>query len=153
MKQKGFTLIEIMVSLGILTTIGGMGIAAYNSFDSVQRVKQATLTLENNLRYAQASALSSLVPDPACTRLDGYVFRAENATTYKIQGRCDSGDYSLRTVTLPPGASLIGPFPFEIIFQVLTRGVINAGTVTVQNYDGTKKFDITVDATGSISGP
>lgn len=56
---KGFTLIEIMLSLTLVSIIGGMIIPMYRTFMIRNDLDIATMTLAQNLRRAQSLSQSS----------------------------------------------------------------------------------------------
>jgi len=58
----GFTLIEIIVTVTIISIITAVGIASYNSFQKNQEIKTAAAELKNNLRFYQAKALAGEKP-------------------------------------------------------------------------------------------
>ena len=70
--MKGFTLIEILVAVGIAMVIVGGVIVNYNAYNDTQKVKQVAQTLKNNLRFAQAQALAGRKPTSGCTTLVGF---------------------------------------------------------------------------------
>ncbi len=58
MFKKGFTLIEIILSIAIITVITGIGIPVYQSFQNRNDLDIATVTFVQNLRRAQVLAQS-----------------------------------------------------------------------------------------------
>lgn len=56
--KKGFTLIELIVVIGVILIISVITILNYNSYTDKQRVKQAGLTLRSDLRLARTKATS-----------------------------------------------------------------------------------------------
>jgi prepilin-type N-terminal cleavage/methylation domain-containing protein len=161
--QFGYTMIELMVVMLIITTVTVIGLAGYNRFNDAQRVKQAALTLKNNLRLAQNNAFSSLKPnDPQCKVLNSYKVIYIDINHYDIKPNCFTAldpqnnpinptDFTGDRYTLPISVSMSD---FETIeFGVLTRGVTGATTITLKGvYMGDNKL-ITISSSGDISGP
>lgn len=58
-KQKGFTMIEILLSFAIIGIIGGMTMPMYRTFMIRNDLDVAVSTVAQNLRRAQALAVSS----------------------------------------------------------------------------------------------
>ena len=48
--KKGFTLVEILITLAVLGTAVGVGTASYVSFNERQVVEQVALELKNNFK-------------------------------------------------------------------------------------------------------
>ncbi len=57
--RKGFTLLDMLLSVSLLAIIGGMVIPSYHTFIVRNDLDLATATLASNLRRAQALSLSS----------------------------------------------------------------------------------------------
>ena len=91
--QKGFTLIEMLISITVMSLIVGGGIASYMSFNEKQTVLEATNQLKAYLRKAQAQARNGLVI--SCTSsLMGYRLYADTSVSpveVRIEERCDIG--------------------------------------------------------------
>jgi len=156
--MKGFTLIELVVSVAISLVVTGFIIVNYNSYNEIQTLKQAALTLKNNLRYAQSKASTGGKPTPTppmvspiCTKLTGYtVSFVENA--YSIQASCDPEGLvgEMRSIDLPSGVTF-SPVPLPFSFPVLSRGT-TLDTVTILQLIGSgKQYGIQVSPGGDIS--
>ena len=149
--MKGFTLIEVIVSVSIaLALVGGM-IVNYNGYNDRQTLKQTALTLKNNLRFAQAKAQSGEKPAPACTELIGWAVTFVSGG-YATQASCNPeglvGD--ITSVTFPSGVTA-SPVPAAIIFRVLSRGtmLVSAETITLSGFSQT--YALEVSPGGDIS--
>lgn len=148
--KKGFTLIELIVAIGIsLLAVGGL-IVNYNNYNDNQRLKQAALTLKNNLRFAQTQAVSAKKPASGCTQLVGYTVSFTSGT-YAIVGACTEGAVGdVLSVTLPSGITF-SPVPSSFIFDVLNRGLVGSDVVTITLVGITKSYRIQVSAGGDIN--
>ena len=56
--QKGFTLIELMVTITIVAVLLSVGIPAFNSVVNQQQLKGATETLASDFRRARSAAIA-----------------------------------------------------------------------------------------------
>lgn len=140
--QKGLTLIEILVSVVILTTVIGIGVAGYNNFNENQKVKQAALTVKNNLRFAQEKANSAIKPNTGgveenkdCYKLQLYRFLIapphqhlnDDPATYEISARCSCDPNDICDDTAGPGSNLdfydsqIYKLPSSVFFTEFTE--------------------------------
>lgn len=123
--HKGFTLIEIMVAVGISLLLTGSVFVGFNSFSSSQRLKQTALNFKNNLKLAQVKAQSGQKPT-GCDSLVSYrvVFTSRS---YIIRARCkvannevDLGE--LLQFDLPIDVTL-SAYPPYINYKPLSAGI------------------------------
>lgn len=150
--MKGFTLIEVIISVTISLLLMGAIIANYNSYNDNQSLKQAALTLKNSLRFAQGKALSGEKPQLGCTTLVGWDITFA-ASSYVLRANCtpegETGDVT--TTTLPGTISLTAPLPPTITFNVLNKGTSLAATQTIKLTGRSKKYVIEVTPSGDIN--
>lgn len=163
--MKGFTLIEVVISIAIGLLATGIILVNYNSYNDTQTLKQAGLTLKNNLRFAQEKAVSGVKPNSVCSQLSGYSVTF-TASSYIIQALCNpegvTGDTT--TVTLPtkdisftpiptplnmPSVNLPGPSSFA--FEVLSRGTSLESPLTITMIGFGKHYQLVVSPGGDIS--
>lgn len=149
MKTKGFTLIEILVSLAVITTITGLVLVNYNNFNQVERMRQAGRNLRNDMRSIQAKASSGVKPvGVTCTRLEGYQINFQT-NSYNYQPVCTEGLVNpVITVALPSGVAFY-PVPLSQKFNILTGTTDNDAIVTVSTLG--KKYHVQVSKSGDIS--
>lgn len=138
--KKGFTLIEIIIALIIITTASGFGIANYVRFHNDQMLKETGKTFVNNLRYAQKKALAGEKDTQKCVvgttslPLNGWCLSPQaGGSQYKIYGSCGPkanlktfptiGDI---TVDLPPNIKL--RTTTKTLFQPLGQGPLFPGS-------------------------
>lgn len=99
---QGFTLLEILVVLGVLGILLGIGLPGYVKIMQRQQVAQAAQQLAQDIEAARADARR--LDTCAAVRLP-----TGSATTYSIDSYPDktcSGTPSTRTVTLPSSTRL-----------------------------------------------
>ncbi len=149
--MKGFTLIELVVSIAIGLFLTGLIIANYNSYNDIQVLKQAALTLKNNFRFAQSKAMSGDKPSQ-CTQLSGYSVTFTDASDYSIQALCAPEGLAgaSQKVTLPGGV-ILSPQPGAITFNVLSRGTTLDAPVTITLAGFGKQYDLVVNPSGDVS--
>lgn len=149
--MRGFTLIEVVVSVGISLAVMGAIIVNYNGYNDRQTLKQSALTLKNNLRFVQTKALSGEKPSANCTELSGWTVTFASVG-YSIQARCDpeglQGD--ITSVSLPNGISL-NPVAAAITFQTLSQGTTLAGVATITIAGFNQTYNLEVSPGGDIS--
>lgn len=150
----GFTLIELLVVTTIMAALVGIGIANYNNFNNNQSVKQAAMTVKNNIRFAQSQASSSLKPAgcAGANTLSGYEVGMVDSSTYRVRASCSDGNfYNSTNYKLPQNITFSG-FPGNILFRTNNRGVTNAGDIFVTGPDSIM-YKITVSGSGDVDGP
>jgi prepilin-type N-terminal cleavage/methylation domain-containing protein len=123
--KKGFTLIEVLVVVGLLLLTTGGVVSNYNNYNDRQKVKQATLTLKDNLRLAQTSAMSGNKPTGCSGQLTGYQVAFTSSTLYTITALCAGGNGPTVSISMPSDVSIASPV--TITFSPLT-GEANVAT-------------------------
>jgi prepilin-type N-terminal cleavage/methylation domain-containing protein len=106
-KIKGFTLVELLITLAVLGTAVGVGTASYVSFNERQIVQQAAEDFKSNLRIAQQRALSGETDSVTCNNLElnGWclspVKTGSDITSYRFYGSCGPAVAGVTPVTFP----------------------------------------------------
>jgi prepilin-type N-terminal cleavage/methylation domain-containing protein len=161
--QKGFTLIELVVSVGLMALLVGGSIAGYNRFNERQGVIQAGKEFVSVLRLAQKRASVGDKPDVAgCNggeKLDGYRVQAsQNDSAYTLSPVCGGAVIAAAETSYSISNQLMFHDAVNLQFQVLSMGVQNGvgggGAATIEiGSDSSPGFIyiITVSPAGEIS--
>lgn len=129
-QQLGFTLIEMMVVVGIIMMTTGGGIAAFIRFNDRQNLSSGSKALQTYLRGAQIKARSGDIP-PGCDRLQGYRARLiTGGGSVTLSAVCTNGVVLTDTYALPTG--VVSENNHSIDFANLYGGVTGGGTVVLQ---------------------
>lgn len=136
MKVRGYTLIEILVALTIITLLFSFGFIGYRDFSRRQALAGAAKLLQGNLRKAQQNAISGIKPAGlACDNpqtLIGYNFLVlAGGSEYQIQALCTGGTIVTDDITLSNSLTLTSlPSPNPILFRILGLGtnITNSST-------------------------
>jgi prepilin-type N-terminal cleavage/methylation domain-containing protein len=152
--MKGFTLLEVIVSVAIALLLTGFIVANYNTYNDTQKLKQAALTLKNDLRFAQGKALSGDKPvtdPPSCTQLVGYtlVFY-ENYYTMQPECTPEGLQAPVTQINLTTGITF-SPVPSSFTFRVLSRGTSLGSPVSFILSGNNTQYGIQVSPGGDIS--
>lgn len=143
MENKGFTLLEVLLSVTTIALIAGIGIPFYQSFQNRNELDIAGATFGQSLRRAQV--LSQAV--------DGDIswgVSALNGNIILFKGN----SYSARDISfdevfdLPPSITLSGTS--EIVFTKFNGTPQTTGTLTLTSANNETRT-ITINAKGSIS--
>lgn len=126
---QGYTLVEILVALGIIGLLFGFGFVSFRDYSRRQELNGTADSVRANLRLAQSSAISGEKPDdPDCSSpnvLTGYSFDVISESEYKIEANCIGAAANLveiNSYTLPSDITISTPSPNPIIFKVLGQG-------------------------------
>lgn len=146
----GFTMIELVITVGIsMLLIGGI-VVNYNSFNDDQVLKQAGLTLKNNLRLAQVKTTSVEKPESGCTQLVGYTVTF-SLSSYATQAQCTEGLVGdIATVVLPSGVTF-SPIPSAMTFAALTNTLLSGSSVDVTMQGRSKSYLLQISSNGEIT--
>lgn len=146
--NRGFTLIEMLVVLGIMMTTTGIVMVNYNNFNTTEKLKQTSRNLRNDLRFVQTRASAGLKPVGAtCTTLRGYLV-SFTQYSYRYEAVCSEGLVNPVTVALPSDVTF-PVSPSSIMFNVLT-GTSN-NTVTIPLAAGGRGYELQVSPSGDIN--
>jgi prepilin-type N-terminal cleavage/methylation domain-containing protein len=148
--MKGFTLIEVVVSISIALLVTGLIIANYNTYNDVQTLKQAALTLKNDLRFVQSKASSGEKPTAGCAQLEAWVI-SFTLNTYSYQLQCTDGLVGTATQKLLPSGVTFSPVPSTFSIRVLTKGTTLPDTTLLSLIGSGKRYSITINTSGEIS--
>ncbi|OGH41754.1 MAG: hypothetical protein A3H79_01245, partial [Candidatus Levybacteria bacterium RIFCSPLOWO2_02_FULL_36_8b] len=156
MKQKGFTLIELMIALSIMAVLGTVGIAGFRNYSQIQVLQSAVNDFASVLNTARSRALSQVKPPDICgsaDTLDGYGVKisATSENSYSLILVCSGLNESIdKAKTFPKGISFAdadnGKFFF---FPTLAGGAQAPMQVAISGYGKSKA--VAVDSLGGIS--
>ncbi len=158
--QSGYTLIEILVGLTIISLLFGFGYASFRDFSRRQTLVGTAKSVQGDLRLAQEFALAGQKPDDvSCNSpetLDSYSFKVYSASQYKIEADCTGGAAGIvyKDVNLSPDITLSTPSVNPIKFKVIGTGTnIPSGqstTITLTQSGTNAQLVITVGSGGEI---
>lgn len=157
---RGYTLIELIIVILIMSLLVGVGVAGYRDFSRRQDVQNAGRTLIADLRIAQGAANSGEKP-AGCNALNGVVVDVTSATSYTLcyacnvnytGQRCSQLGFTMKQVTTPGGTTLsvVGTQP--VLFRVLGRGTNLTAVTTINVASGTTGITraVTINPGGRI---
>ncbi len=142
--KKGFTLVEILLVIGVLAMIVGLGITVdFSSFNSTT-LNGEEAKIISLLEKARSRSMSNMFDTTHGFCYDG---ATDNYVIFKGSTCTTTGS------DLIPASTLISEnssttFPATIIFSQLTG---NSTTSTIHITDGTKSKDITINNAGTIN--
>lgn len=157
MKNKGFTLIEILIVMVVILIISSASYVAFIRFNKQQRINSSYEEVRNTFNEARASALSQTINK--CRQSYTLVGHRIDftSTTYTLLEICDLAGvqttYITKSKTLPSEVTLTANPP-SFLFLVLTGEFSNSVSPgspgTIQLTNGTDTKTITVHPIGRI---
>jgi len=159
--QSGFTLIEMIVVLGLMALMLGGSIAGYRKFNERQTVLQGGKEFVSALRLAQKRASVGDKPDVAgCNageKLEGYRVRGSNGeSVYLVVPLCNGVEVTAAEQDYTFSGDVVFKQNVDIRFYVLSRGTDfgaggNSVTIVMGNVQAPGyTFTIQVTRTGEI---
>ncbi len=157
--ERGYTLIEVLVSLTIVGLLFAVGFASFRDFSRRQAVASQVRQLRSDLRFTQELALSGKKPVTCTGLLEGYNFNVVSNTSYKVEALCSTAGpddiaIEVKSATLSPEMTLTTPSLNPVTFKVLGEGsnIPSGQSVTYQVILTATGYaqDVTVSATGEI---
>ncbi len=147
--MNGYTIIELIIAIAVALLISVGIISRYQTFDNRQAVKQSAISLKNNLRLAQTSAISGKRPQTGCSRFAGVTISFA-VSSYTTQSLCAEGLVGdVDTVTLTSGVSF-SPLPSTFTFQSLTGTIGIASPLSVTLTGKNSSYRIQIDPSGRV---
>lgn len=150
--SAGFTLIELIVAIGLIIILFGGGISAYLRVDRRQSLANVCSEIEQFARAAQKRARVGDKP-AACNRLRAYrVSRtATGPDLISLQAICDSGTYLIESYSVPTAFTITQISAMN--FRVLHGGLQETGpiSVTARSTSPNYQCQFTVGSGGSVS--
>lgn len=155
-KNFGFTLIEIILTIAIISIIAGTSYVALTKFNSQQTLNSAYENFKNNLNLAKSNASSQVNNCSSLQTLVGYRMNFPDVQHYNVQAVCQAGNNQVINTTRP--SKLLSGVEFSstyspILFLVITgevKDIPEAGAkITLTGSNGSTR-SLTVFPNGRI---
>lgn len=130
--HMGFSLVEVLVSLGIIALLGAVAVPNLRNFSGSQEIDATAAQVVNVLRTAQSSAMSR-IRCPNGDTSETYLVRL-TSDNYSLIARCDlSGDQIVSTNPYSPQATdnkTAFSGSIDVCFGQTTDVIFSKGRVT-----------------------
>lgn len=158
--EKGFTLLELLVVMGIIALIATATSVTFGNFARTQNINIAFDNVQSALAEAKSKSQSQVVVncDESTGILAGYQVSFDTSNSqYSLEEVCDEGDpsnpviYLIKTTSLPGDVMFSAATP-SIRFLVLTgeSTISGGGSITISNGDSDLDQSIEVTTSGVI---
>ena len=160
--ERGFSIVELMIALGVAGLLTAIGVPALRNFTVQQRIVTASQELQLDMAYARSEAITRADNVSVCTSTDGASCTSSGWAGARIvfvdsnqNGTVDGTDVMLQQSDAPASGVTVTPAPAGEFVSFNSRGQVNQPTVFSACYTGLKGRDLTVRSTGnpSISTP
>ncbi len=140
--KNGFSLVEVIIVIGIFALFLGMSDSIYKFFGSHSNLEMTTNSVVEALRFAESNSVKANGDSNW-----GVKFFNNQAIVFKGSSYVTRDSTADKSVTFPGDMVLSGAD--EVVFSKFTGWTSNAGTTTVTNNDGLK--NIYINAKGTIT--
>jgi len=154
MKSKSFTLIELIIIVGIVAVLSGIFLGYYNNFSEEKKLDEGVKKLIDVLNLARTKSLAAdLSPQTTCTNFAGYKIEFIG-NTYDLIFCCNSsctggGRIKIQSYGLPSSVSFLSSS--TISFKPLSGETSQATTtITLKNTNINQCYQVTVQASGLV---
>jgi len=135
--SKGYTLIELLIAMTIVTIVFTIGLVSFRDFSRRQALTGILKSVKADLRLAQQFALTGQKPVDcdSSNSLTGYTFRITGNYTYEIVANCVSGvtanDIIIKSVDFTVNQVTIEANPSSVKFKSLGQGTNLTAPLTI----------------------
>lgn len=141
--QRGFTLIEVLLSVAIISILVGIAMPVYSGFAQRNELDTTTQTLGQALRRAETYARSGKSDGPWGVAVSTSTFTVFQGATYASRNTALD-----EAVTVPGSITLAGTS--EIIFARLSGIPASTASITLNSNTNTTR-GVSVNAKGMVS--
>jgi prepilin-type N-terminal cleavage/methylation domain-containing protein len=145
--QKGFTMVELLTVIGIITILTAVAVPSYGLMKKNVSFSSAVEEVANTLREAQNLSMSSQTSDPSLEAEEWVVGFASDKKSYSLY---PVSQYRITEYKLDNGVEIIQGADTEIVFKHLTGTIVSDQQIIVGFPSGQQKT-IEVKANGKIS--
>lgn len=153
-KRRGFTLIEVIVILGIVATLVAMGVIGSLSFRSASTLRTTAITLQSDLANQQIKAMTGDTEGRSSADTYGIFFAPSSYTLFhgSVYNPSDSTNF---TVQLGEELALATTYPnSQLIFTKASGEPVtspNPATIIIRDTNNTLQYTLTLNRFGVIT--
>lgn len=146
----GYTLIEILVVVSIMSILFTVGYANYRDFARRQALTASARQMKSNISLAREKAATGEKPE-GCTTLLGYNIRFSE-DGYSLEAVCSGTTISIKTVSLSSNVGSSVPSTNPIFFKVLSKGtsLSEDATITLTQSESGKTENVVITPEGEV---
>lgn len=141
-RESGFTLVELLLSVAIITLLAGMSVPVFATFNQRNDLDLTTFTIASMLRRAQTYARGSDLDSQW-----GVYVQSGSAVVFKGASYAARDSTQDETTTLP--AAIIPSGTSEIVFAKLSGSPATTGAITLTNNTNDART-VSINAKGMV---
>lgn len=141
--NRGFTLIEVLLSIALISLIVGIGTPLYQSFQNKNELDIATTTVVQSLRRAQTLSRTGEGDSAWGVRIALGSITVFRGTVYATRNQSFDENFQMSTQILPSGLT-------EVVFQKFTGTPQSSGTLTL-TLNATDTVTVGINDYGTIT--
>jgi len=150
MKQKGFTLVELLTVVSLMAIVGIISIAGFSSYNQSQAIQTSAENVVTMLNLARSRAQSQIKPVGCIGTLQGYRVQVTTPRSYSLYVICDSNSTPISQQGKVLPSNLEFSFGISIFFPVIKGGSI-AACVKITQTAGSLIRYVKVNSMGEAS--
>ena len=145
---KGFTLVELIVVIGIIAILTSFGIASFASYNNRHTLEMAVADVSTMITTARSRSLSQVKPSQCAAQvLSGYQVVIDVLSgEYTLRVLCGNA-YTLETKKIPEDITFGSDATTTIFFPVLTGDLSESSRVPLSGSGVTKVIEVDVNGT------
>jgi type II secretory pathway pseudopilin PulG len=148
--KKAFTLIEVVISIGIIIVFAALVMPRYNDYNNELKLKKETRRIMSTIELAKKKALSSDLYNPSCTSFEGYRVEVA-ANSFTLHFMCEGAQQMIQSYPLDSNVSITTGTGNMDFAPIGANTSIPIGTIRLRNDSIGKCIDITVTPLGIVS--
>ena len=154
--RKGFTLIELIVVIFIISLFAGLSIANYGAFNEEKKLDDEVKRLSATLYLARSKASSADADPDICEDFRGFWVRLDTSTpsSYTSERDCNGTFDSTQTHALTSNVTIGAPIT-NVFFKSLNAGTNLSSALTIKVKNGklqpAKCINIVIQPSGIFS--
>lgn len=149
--KKGFTLIEMIVVVAIISLFFGLSLAYYNEYSDLKELDNAVQQIDDVLHLAQKKAIAGDI-ETACNNFTGYEVRCTASNQYDLYFCCNDACTSKLASYVLDSSLTLTCSKASIYFKPLSGRLNSLTDITVQIAFTPSKYSIfTITPAGLIS--
>ncbi len=149
--RGGFTIVELLIVIGILVIICGIVVSAFTKFNRVESVNKDTETVLETLRLARNQTLAAKNDTQYGVRFASSSVILFSGASY-VPGAASNQTYFLHAGDTVLSLQFVGATS-SILFQRLTGAAASYGTATISSKTTSSSDSVIISSTGRIAGP
>lgn len=148
-RPAGFTLIELIVSVAILSIVSAIGIAGFISFQDNQKVLSAAKEVQQLYVDAQVKARVKETPNGCSGNLVGYVV-TRNGATFTLGADCGGANPVFRDSVTVSTVTIPDIFDTNMTFLTQYGDLDPKSDQRICFYNGTHMYEFTITSNAQV---